>query len=189
MPDVTDLDLQLTALGPKVEMTPGLFGMRLPLPFALDHVNIWLLRDDAGWTLIDTGMADDATKDFWTGFLENDLEDRPVRRLIATHFHPDHMGLASWLCEQSGAEFWTTRTEWLTARALSYDRSDAFIENGRRFDHRAGLDADLIASRAKHGNIYSSRAMAPPAFYQRLREGDDLVIDGEAWRVLIGRYG
>jgi len=161
--------------------------MRLPLPFALDHVNIWLMRDGPGWTLIDTGMADDPTRAYWTEFLQNGLDGLPLTRLIATHFHPDHMGLAGWLCEKSGAEFWATRTEWLTARALSFDQSDAFVENGRRFDHRAGLSPDLVSSRAKRGNVYCSRALAPPASYIRICEGDNLTIDGQTWRVLIGR--
>lgn len=183
----TDADRHLTALGPRVEMSPGIFGMRLPLPFALDHVNVWLLQDQDGWTLIDTGIADDSTKTFWNELLKDGLEGRPVRRLIATHFHPDHMGLAGWLCEKTGAGFWSTRTEWLTAKAMSFDQSSAFVEAGRRFDHRAGLDSELISARAKRGNLYRTRAMAPPSGYIRVKEGDDIMIDGEPWRVLIGR--
>jgi glyoxylase-like metal-dependent hydrolase (beta-lactamase superfamily II) len=183
----TDPNRHLTALGPKIEMSPGLFGMRLPLPFALDHVNVWLLRDDDGWTLIDTGIANDDTKAFWSHFISGSLDGRPIKRLIATHFHPDHMGLAGWLCEQTGAEFLATRTEWLTARALAHDQSDAFVEAGRRFDHRAGLDSELVAARAKRGNLYRTRALAPPSTYARVEEGDVIPIDGESWRVLIGR--
>ncbi|MEM8948872.1 MAG: MBL fold metallo-hydrolase [Pseudomonadota bacterium] len=180
-------DLHLDALGPMVTMSSGLNGMRLPLPFALDHVNIWLLRDGDGWTLIDTGIDDGPTRTYWEERLNAILADLPLKRLIATHFHPDHMGLAGWLCARTGAEFWTTRTEWLTARALFHDVSDDFVDAGRRFDHAAGLDPKRIDKRAQRGNLYRTRAGAPPASYHRVHEGDDILIDGEAWRVMIGR--
>ncbi len=180
-------DLHLTALGPMVTMSPGLNGMRLPLPFALDHVNIWLLRDGDGWTLIATGIDDEPTRAYWTERLEQSLKGRPLQRLIATHFHPDHMGLAGWLCGQTGASFWATRTEWLTARALAHDTSDEFTEAGRRYDHAAGLAPEQVDKRAKRGNLYRTRASAPPASYNRVCEGDELLIDGEVWRVMIGR--
>ncbi|MGI9421317.1 MAG: MBL fold metallo-hydrolase [Geminicoccaceae bacterium] len=179
--------LQMTASGPAVTMSADLKGMRLKLPFALDHVNVWLLRDGDGWTLIDTGIDDWPTRDHWSERLEELLEGRPLRRLIATHFHPDHMGLAGWLCERTSADFWATRTEWLTARALSHDVSDDFIEAGRRYDHAAGLESEWVEKRAQRGNLYRTRASAPPATYRRVCEGDDILIDGEPWRVLIGR--
>ncbi len=180
-------DLHLEAEGPVVPMAEGLMGFRLSLPFALDHVNLWLMRDGDGWTLIDTGIDNDATRAYWDERLGSLLQGLPLRRLIATHFHPDHMGLAGWLCERTGASFWATRTEWLTARALVHDGSKAFGEAGSRFDHRAGLEPERIAARASRGNVYRTRASAPPSSYTRVRHDDELVIDGELWRVLIGR--
>ncbi len=180
-------DLRLTTGGGVRRIAEGLFGLRLALPFALDHVNVWLLRDGPGWTLIDTGLGDQTTREVWSGILANGLDGRPINRLIATHFHPDHMGLAGWLCAQTGADFWTTRTEWLTARALAHDGSEDFIDAGRRFDRRAGLSETQIAERAARGNLYRKRVMAPPALHVRVRDGEELAIDGEAWRVMIGR--
>lgn len=179
--------LRLTVGNPLLEMSAGLFGLRLALPFALDHVNIWFLRDGPSWTLIDTGIANEATQTIWSDLLANGLDGQPISRLIATHFHPDHMGLAGWLCGQTGADFFATRTEWLTARSLIHDESVEFVEAGRRFDRLAGLDDETIAERAARGNLYKTRAMAPPAAYNRLREGDRIEIGGEAWDVLIGR--
>ena len=180
-------DLRLATGEGMREMSEGVFGLRLALPFALDHVNVWLLRDGPGWTLIDTGLGDRATVEVWSGILARGLDGRPITRLIVTHFHPDHMGLAGWLCQQTGADLWTTRTEWLTARALAHDGSEDFVDVSRRFDLRAGLPEAQIAERAARGNVYRKRVMAPPAAHIRVRDGDDLTIDGETWRVMIGR--
>jgi glyoxylase-like metal-dependent hydrolase (beta-lactamase superfamily II) len=187
--EVADLDYvaRLVADGEPLELAPGMFGIRLVLPFALDHVNLWLLRDGAGWTAIDAGLADGRTRAVWDGLLAGLLAGRPLTRLIATHFHPDHMGLAGWLCARTGAGLWTTRTEWLTARLLAYDTSEAFVEAGRAFDHQAGLCAAAIEARAARGNLYRTRVSPPPASFVRLMEGASVSIDGEPWQVLIGR--
>lgn len=169
-----------------IEMAPGVFGIRVPLPFALNHVNLWLLEDGAGWTAIDAGLADQATRDLWQHLWSDQLGQRPIRRLIATHFHPDHMGLAGWLCARTGAEFWMSRTEWLQGRMLSQDDSEAFVEAGRRFDYRAGLSDERIEERAGRGNAYRRRVDPPPASYRRVRDGDRVGIGGREWRVLIG---
>lgn len=178
---------QLDADSRPVELGPGLFGMRLALPFALDHVNVWLLAGHEGWTIIDTGLADEATQGVWRARLADLLADRPVSRLLATHFHPDHMGLAGWLAEQTGAEFWTSRTEWLYGRLLSQDMSESFVEAGRDFDRRAGLPEDEIARRAARGNAYRTRVVLPPAAYRRVRDGDRLLIGDDDWHVMIGQ--
>lgn len=169
------------------QMSDGVFGLRLALPFALDHVNVWLLRDGSSWTLVDTGIANDETKSIWSELLNKGLGERPLGRLIATHFHPDHMGLAGWICERTDASFWATRTEWLTARSLAHDVSESFVAAGQRFDRLAGLSEQQINDRAARGNLYRTRAIAPPASYARVKEGDEIAIDGEPWRVLIGR--
>jgi glyoxylase-like metal-dependent hydrolase (beta-lactamase superfamily II) len=170
-----------------VEIVPGLFGLRFALPFALDHVNLWLLADGGRWTLIDAGLADERTRERWQARLSTSFFDRPIGRLIATHFHPDHMGLASWLCKRTGAELWTSRTDWLMGRMLAQDTSEGFVEAGRCFDRRAGLSEAQIAERAARGNLYRRRAEPPPAAYRRLRQGDRLAIDGAEWQVLVGR--
>jgi glyoxylase-like metal-dependent hydrolase (beta-lactamase superfamily II) len=170
-----------------LEIVPGLFGLRFALPFALDHVNLWLLADAGRWTLIDAGLANERSRERWQELLATPFFDRPIGRLIATHFHPDHMGLASWLCERTGAELWTSRTDWLMGRMLAQDTSEGFVEAGRCFDHLAGLSAVQIAERAARGNLYRRRAEPPPASYHRLRQDDRLAIDGAEWQVLVGR--
>ncbi|MGH6912637.1 MAG: MBL fold metallo-hydrolase, partial [Geminicoccales bacterium] len=178
--------LPLTIDGDPAELSPGLYGIRFALPFALDHVNIWLIAEDDGWTLIDAGLADQPTRERWQG-LAGFMTGRPVARVLATHFHPDHMGLAGWWCERSGAELWATRTEWLQARALALDTSEGFIAAGRRFDHRAGLSAEQAEERAARGNLYRPRVTVPPGSFRRVRDGDRLTIGGAGWEVIVGR--
>lgn len=169
-----------------VEIAPGVFGIRVPLPFALNHVNLWLLEDGAGWTAIDAGLADEQTRELWLRLWGEQLGQKPVHRLVVTHFHPDHMGLAGWLCAKTGAEFWMSRTDWLQGRMLAQDDSEAFVEAGRRFDYRAGLSEERIEERAHRGNAYRRRVVPPPASYRRVRDGDRLRIGGREWRVLTG---
>jgi glyoxylase-like metal-dependent hydrolase (beta-lactamase superfamily II) len=168
-------------------LAPGLFGVRFALPFALDHVNLWLLQDGRGWTVVDTGIADPPTRRRWEELLAGFLLCQSVDRVLVTHFHPDHMGLAGWLCEATGAGLWTTRTEWLVAQGLAHDASEAYREAGRRFDRLAGLAEAVIEERAARGNAYRRRVVAPPASYKRVRAADRIMIDGDSWRVLIGR--
>src|SRR3954467_8255064 len=87
----------------------------MPLPFQLNHINLWLLEDGEGWTIIDCGIGNAETRSLWEKLFPNLPR---VRRVILTHYHPDHAGNASWLCEHFGAEFWTTQGEYLTAHAV-----------------------------------------------------------------------
>ncbi len=168
-------------------IAPGLLGVRFELPFALDHVNVWLLEDVPGWTVIDAGLADEPSRARWQGLLDGALAGERLARLLATHYHPDHMGLAGWLCGLSGAALWTSHTEWLTGRLLAQDTSDGFVEAGRAFDRRAGLDEALIEERALRGNLYRRRAGVPPSSFRRLRDGDRVAIGDSEWRVIVGR--
>src|SRR6478735_6970128 len=108
------VDLGVTpVLGTPVAIADGLWWLRARLPLALDHVNLWLCDDGDGWTIIDTGYGDTATQAMWQGVLGSALAGRPVHRVLVTHFHPDHAGQAGWLCRETGAGLWMSRTEWL----------------------------------------------------------------------------
>lgn len=172
--------------GEPAEVAEGIFWLRLPLPYALDHVNVWLLDEGDGWTLIDAGIGDARTRAIWQSLLEDFLAKKSITRIIATHFHPDHVGSCGWLAERLNVPFWTSRTEWLQARLLALDTSDGFAASGRAFDAAAGLDPAVIEERYARGNRYRLSVSPAPPVYTRLQAGETIEMGGTAWRVLVG---
>ena len=173
--------------GALLEVAPGLFWLRMPLPIALDHINLWVLDDGDGWTIVDTGLNLGGGKDVWRAALAGPLGGRPVRRVIVTHYHPDHLGLAGWLCHKHDAPLLMTRAEYLLGRVLSLDVADAPPEVAMRFYARAGLpEAALDRMRGDGWGRFSSVMSQMPIGYERLRDGDVLTIGGRAWRVVTG---
>ena len=169
-----------------VAFDEGLYWLRVRLPFALDHVNLVLCDDGDGWTLLDTGYGDAGTRAVWVGLLDGLLAGRPVRRVIGTHFHPDHVGLAGWLCASTGAELLMSRTEWLTCRALALDDTDGYVEASERNYRRARLDEEVILRQRERRNSYRKGVSEPPPAYRRVIAEDQLQLAGSTWRVLVG---
>ena len=172
------------ATGELIEVAPGVFWLRMPLPFQLDHINLWLLRDGDGWTIVDTGFPNEAVMTTWKQIIEK--LDGPVKRLIVTHFHPDHLGLAAWLMEQTGAPVWMTTGEFLTAHAVWHEVGG----HGARFMveqfRQHGLDAERLAKFEKRGSGYRKAVPALPEHYHRLKAGDAVAVDGRKWQIIIG---
>jgi len=114
---------ELPPVGGAKKIDANVKWLRMPLPFALDHINLWLIKDvfegQHGWTVVDCGVANQQTKDAWERIVESELEGLPIVRVIVTHMHPDHIGLASWLCERWSAPLWMTMTDYLLAKWLS----------------------------------------------------------------------
>jgi glyoxylase-like metal-dependent hydrolase (beta-lactamase superfamily II) len=169
-----------------IEVAPGVLWLRMPLPFALNHINLWALEDEGGWTLVDTGIADDTTRGLWERLFSGPLAGRKVVRLIVTHFHPDHAGLAGWLVERFGVELWMTRAEWLYARMLQQDTGDEMMAQQVAFYERAGAPAEYLDSVRKVGPTYAKRVGVIPRSYRRMRGGEEIRIGGRRWRVVIG---
>ncbi|MBX3477805.1 MAG: MBL fold metallo-hydrolase [Brevundimonas sp.] len=173
------------AWGEAVEVAPGVLWLRAPLPMTLDHVNIWALADGDGWMVIDAGLKTSVTLEGWERALAGPLGGRPVTRVLCTHMHPDHIGLAGWLCERFEAPLLMSRLEYVTGRMLLADAGPA-PEAGAAFYRRAGwTEAQIQAWREGYGRF--GKAVAPlPDGYRRVREGDRLTIGGEVWRIVVG---
>lgn len=171
--------------GGAAEVAPGVLWVRLPLPFALDHVNVWLLEDRDGWTLVDTGHDDEATRSAWDALEPSVLGGRPVRRVISTHHHPDHVGLSGWMQKRWGAELWTTRTEWLYARAFSLRPLRETRAATREFYRRSGVSRESIEAIVECCRSYPESVAVPPSF-RRIRDGEELAVNGVRWRVVVG---
>jgi glyoxylase-like metal-dependent hydrolase (beta-lactamase superfamily II) len=170
------------AAGTTVSVAPGVEWLRMPLPFALDHINLWLLEDGEGWTAVDTGIALDAVRAAW----QTALSGRKLKRQIVTHFHPDHLGLAAWLEAETGAPLAMTLGEYTVAQLVAHQVAPFDIATMAGFFRRHGLDADRIAALEQRGNVYRRNVPAIPATYQRLIDGDVLAIGGREWRVIVG---
>jgi glyoxylase-like metal-dependent hydrolase (beta-lactamase superfamily II) len=170
--------------GTTFPVAAGIDWLRMPLPFALDHINLWLLKDGSGFTAVDTGIALDTGKDAW----KSALAGRVLKRQIVTHFHPDHLGLAAWLEAETGARLWMTQGEYLTAHLIAEGVPPFDIPAMIAFFRQHGLGEDDLAGLEKRGNAYKRGVPAIPASYQRLCEGDRLRIDIHHWQVIIG-YG
>jgi len=170
-----------------IEVAPGVLWFRLPLPMKLDHVNVYALDEGDSWTIIDTGFASKRTKALWGQIMAGPLAGKPVRRVVVTHHHPDHIGLAGWFQTEHGAELVTTRTAWLTARMLTLDVQDTPSPENLAFYRSAGMAADIYAKRAVDRPFNFADVVAPlPLGFTRIRQGDTIRMGGRTWDVHIG---
>jgi glyoxylase-like metal-dependent hydrolase (beta-lactamase superfamily II) len=173
--------------GKAITVAPGILWMRLPLPMALDHVNVYALDDGDSWTLIDTGFASRKSRAIWQALLAGPLAGKPVARVIVTHHHPDHIGLAGWFVAQ-GAQLLCTRTAWLMARMLVLDEQATPPPETLAFYTRAGMDADELARRQAERPFNFADCVAPlPLGFQRLAEGDRIRMGGRDWDIRLGQ--
>jgi glyoxylase-like metal-dependent hydrolase (beta-lactamase superfamily II) len=175
------------AAGEVKEVAPGLHWVRMPLPFALKWINLWLIEDGEGWTLVDTGLATDIARTHWrTIFASPELKGKPVVRVIVTHMHPDHAGLAGWITRKFQCRLWMSRLEYVTCRMLVADTGREAPEEGVRFFRAAGWDEDQLDSyRVRFGGFGKAVSRLPDE-YRRLSDGETITIGGRAWRVIVG---
>jgi len=168
--------------GSPMVVAPGIEWLRMPLPFALDHINLWLLADGDAHTAVDSGIALEPVREAWKSV----MAARRVTRLLVTHFHPDHLGLAAWLQEQTGAPLWITQGEYLTAHMIKHQLGSYSVPAMCEFFRRHGLDAMRVQAMAERGNAYGRVVPAIPPTFHPLWEGEDVAIGGRSWRVIIG---
>ncbi len=170
-----------------IKVTDGVYGVRFLMPMSLDHINVWLLEDGDGWAVVDTCLAIPSARETWETLFSGVMAGRPITRVICTHLHPDHVGLAGWLTERFDCELWMSREEFLMCRAMAADTGRPAPEVALRFYRAAGYDeAQLEAYKQKFGNF--GRAISPlPDSFRRLEDGETITIGGRYWQAIVGR--
>jgi len=183
--------------GACLQIVPGVLWLRMGLPFALNHINLWLIEDQVevngsvhhGVAVVDCGIANDATRANWGSVFETQLRGLPVLRVIATHCHPDHVGLADWLCKRWTAPLWMTTGEYAFARMMS--ASLPGVDGTAMFPHfqRHGLNDPLMLEKLKERkSYYADLVPSVPHQYVRMQNGQQIKIGARSWRVITG-YG
>lgn len=172
--------------GELLEVKPGVYWLRMPLPFKPNHINLWLLEEDDGWTIVDTGLATEATTDIWEILYRQLTDEKPIKRIIGTHMHPDHIGLAAWLCRRSGAALWMSRTEYMYCRILIEDSNREAPDAAVAFYQSAGFNEEqLNYYRSKFG-AFGSMIRGMPNSYYRLQDGETFTINNQQWQITMG---
>lgn len=168
--------------GTTVEVAPGIQWLSMPLPFKLDHINLWLVEEQDGWTVVDTGIGNAETRALW----EKILGKKHVKRVLLTHYHPDHAGNAAWLCERYGAELWTTQGEYLTAHAVRTASAGYTPDAVLSVFRKNGLDEERAARMRAPRNRYADLVPDFPHSYRRIIEGDEVTLGKQRWRAIVG---
>lgn len=167
------------------EVAPGLFWARLPLPFRLNHVNVWLLAEEGGWTVVDTGCGTQELLDIWQALEAGPMRDLPISRVVATHGHVDHIGLAGWLVERHKAEFVGTFGEWNWARISHIHDVPGAAETHQAYLVRNGFDPEVAAGMVKSRRRFIDLATPVPGSIVEIRDGEVFRMGGRDWDVIV----
>ncbi len=168
--------------GGVIRVARGIWWLRMPLPFKLDHINLWLLEDDDGWTVVDAGIGLEDVRALWDQLFGAAMGGRPIRRLVITHFHPDHMGNAEWLARRFGIDVWCAQAEWLVSQLAHVGGRD--LEQRLAHYRRNGVAEEAVEQFRTWGDHYPHVVPSVPDHYRCLREGDVLAIGGREWSVM-----
>ena len=174
------------ARGHTLQVQPGVHWIRMPLPYALDHINLWALEDDDGWAIVDTGTSTDDNAKVWRELFAQAADNRPVTRVLVTHMHPDHVGMAGWLTRKFDARLWMTRLEYLNCRVMVSDTGREAPPEGTGFYERAGwIPAAIETYRLRFGN-FGKHIHKLPDSYRRIQDGEAITIGKRVWHVVTG---
>ena len=165
----------------------GVYWIRMPLPFALDHINLWLLKDGDGWAVVDTGINRIEVRNAWKKIFKNFFCGLPVTRVIVTHFHPDHAGLAGWLCKTYGVKLLMPASEWMLGRMLSHDVDPSTRRETAKFYRLAGFQKKIILVAQKRLENYKKWVFPLPASINKIEDCGSIIVDGCNWEIIIGK--
>ncbi len=174
------------APGTVMAVAPGVYWLRMPLPFVLNHINLWLLEDGDGWTIVDCGFATDEARGLWERIFADCLGGKPVTRVIVTHFHPDHIGLCAWLCEKHLVMPWMAKAEFLQAHNVLARVAGVDVETQCALMARHGLDGERMQWIAMRENLYPIGVPSLPRAHRRIRDDESIAIGAHTWRVVMG---
>ena len=182
-----DYPYDAPAVGEAFEIAKNIFWARMSLPMQLDHINIYWLVDDDGVTIVDTCLNLPYAREMWQNMIATYIAPKPIKRVLLTHFHPDHSGLAGWFMEEFGAELWTSRTTYLLLRMLLLDVQERPLELHRRHWARVGYDQDWLEARMNKRpfNMIDTVHMLPLGF-RSVFNGETLRLGGREWTVKMG---
>jgi glyoxylase-like metal-dependent hydrolase (beta-lactamase superfamily II) len=176
------------AEGEAIEVAEGILWMRQPLPMkGLDHVNVYAIRDGDGWCIVDTGIYTKRSVAVWEKLISGPLGGLPITRVLITHHHWDHTGMAGWFQKEHGADLLATRVAWMYARMMILDVQDTWPDESIAFYKRAGVPSEIIAQRQAARPFNAGDASHPiPLGFQRIDEGDSIKIGDRTWDVRLG---
>ncbi|QEY62949.1 MBL fold metallo-hydrolase [Metapseudomonas lalkuanensis] len=174
------------APGALLEVAPGVHWTRLPLPISLEAINVWLLAEDGGHAVVDTGISSEDSVAIWEELLAGPLSVGGLTRVLTTHLHPDHVGMAGWLTRRTGCRLWMTRLEYLLCRMLAGDSGRAAPDEALDFFRRAGWDDQALAAYCRRFGSFGRMLSPLPESYRRIREGELVRIGKYDWEVVVG---
>ncbi|MBR0899147.1 MBL fold metallo-hydrolase [Bradyrhizobium tropiciagri] len=172
--------------GRLIEVRPGLLWLRLPLPFKLDHVNIYLIQDGDGWVIVDTGISTNEARAVWDSYFAGALAGLKITKVLVTHFHPDHIGLAGWLCDRFQARLLTSLSSYMSCRVISLDPLAFESPRNGLFYRSHGMDDEAAQTVSTQGHEYLRQVDPLPDTFLRLVTGDALMLGDRTFRVVTG---
>lgn len=175
------------AHGATQKVAEGIHWLRMPLPMELEHINLWLLEEDAGWSVVDTGIDTEESREVWRNTIASLMRDKPIDHVVVTHLHPDHVGCAGWLVDEYSVDLWMTREEYLLCRILVADTGKIAPKEGLRFYKAAGFPDEALDRYVKLFGFFGKYVAPLPEAYRRLIDGEKLKFAGHVWEVVVGR--
>ena len=168
------------------EVAEGVFWIRFPLPFSLEFINLYLLEDGDGWTIVDTCVDMPESRALWERYMDGFMGGRPIKRVIVTHLHPDHVGLAGWLCRKGRCDLWMSRTDYLMCRTLAADTGKEAPQVAIEFYRAIGYPEEALESYRKRFGSFGSQISELPDSFRRLTDGETFEVNGRYWQVVMG---